>query len=162
MKTTSLLLLSAALLSFAAARAEEPFVAAARERGIAVVSHTVPTEFAIGDFSVSLRIRNEGELALRGSFDDVFVEAPAGLRGGPFLEQALGLAGSVLFVVAAGATPRREADRVKILSGVFQGRATGTPVALLASSPSLTKGDHLHFELWYNGRPADPAEYISF
>ena len=38
----------------------------------------------------------------------------------------------------------------------------GTPVALLASSPSLTKGDHLHFELWYNGRPADPAEYISF
>jgi hypothetical protein len=75
MKTKSLLLLSAALLSFAAARAEEPFVAAARERGIAVVSHTVPTEFAIGDFSVSLRIRNEGDLALRGSFDVFTVDA---------------------------------------------------------------------------------------
>ncbi len=38
----------------------------------------------------------------------------------------------------------------------------GTPVALLASSPSLTKGDHLHFELWYGGRPVDPAQYINF
>ena len=38
----------------------------------------------------------------------------------------------------------------------------GTPIALLASSPSLTKGDHLHFELWYEGHPADPAQFISF
>ena len=30
-----------------------------------------------------------------------------------------------------GATPRREADRVKILSGVFKGVATGTPIALV-------------------------------
>ncbi|MBW1788115.1 MAG: chorismate synthase [Deltaproteobacteria bacterium] len=28
-------------------------------------------------------------------------------------------------------TPRREADRVEILSGVFEGRTTGTPIALL-------------------------------
>jgi murein DD-endopeptidase MepM/ murein hydrolase activator NlpD len=50
----------------------------------------------------------------------------------------------------------------KLLHRVGDNVKAGTPVALLASSPSLTKGDHLHFELWYNGRPADPAEYISF
>lgn len=38
----------------------------------------------------------------------------------------------------------------------------GTPVAMLASSNSLTKGDHLHFELWYKGAAVDPAMYIKF
>ena len=28
-------------------------------------------------------------------------------------------------------TPRKEADAVQILSGVFEGRATGTPISLL-------------------------------
>ena len=38
----------------------------------------------------------------------------------------------------------------------------GTPVAMLASSSSLTKGDHLHFELWYKGASVDPSQYIKF
>ncbi len=38
----------------------------------------------------------------------------------------------------------------------------GAPLGVLAASPSLTKGDHLHFELWYEGRAVDPAEYIKF
>ena len=38
----------------------------------------------------------------------------------------------------------------------------GIPVAMLASSNSLTKGDHLHFELWYKGAAVDPALYIKF
>lgn len=38
----------------------------------------------------------------------------------------------------------------------------GTPVAMLASSNSLTKGDHQHFELWYKGAAVDPALYIKF
>ena len=33
---------------------------------------------------------------------------------------------------------------------------------MLASSTSLTKGDHLHFELWYKGVAVDPAQYIKF
>ena len=50
----------------------------------------------------------------------------------------------------------------KLLHKTGDAVKAGTPVALLASSPSLTKGDHLHFELWYNGQPVDPAEFISF
>lgn len=38
----------------------------------------------------------------------------------------------------------------------------GTPVGVLASSESLTKGDHLHFELWYKGARVDPVQYIKF
>ena len=38
----------------------------------------------------------------------------------------------------------------------------GTPVALVGSSESLTKGDHLRLELWYAGEAVDPAAYISF
>ena len=38
----------------------------------------------------------------------------------------------------------------------------GTPIGMLASSASLTTGDPLHFELWYEGAPVDPAQYISF
>ena len=38
----------------------------------------------------------------------------------------------------------------------------GTPVGVLASSSSLTKGDHLHFELWYEGAAVDPVQYIKF
>jgi murein DD-endopeptidase MepM/ murein hydrolase activator NlpD len=38
----------------------------------------------------------------------------------------------------------------------------GTPIGLLSQSESLTKGDHLHFELWYEGQALDPALYIKF
>lgn len=38
----------------------------------------------------------------------------------------------------------------------------GTTLGMLASSASLTKGDHLHFELWYKGAAVDPAVYIKF
>ena len=38
----------------------------------------------------------------------------------------------------------------------------GTPIAVLASSNSLTRGDHLHFELWCDGKAVDPALYIKF
>lgn len=38
----------------------------------------------------------------------------------------------------------------------------GTPLGVLASSTSLTKGDHLHFELWYDRKSVDPQQYIKF
>ncbi len=41
-----------------------------------------------------------------------------------------------------GATPRREADRVKILSGVFRGKATGTPVALVIENTDQHSKDY--------------------
>jgi murein DD-endopeptidase MepM/ murein hydrolase activator NlpD len=38
----------------------------------------------------------------------------------------------------------------------------GEPVAIVGESGELTTGPHLHFELWYNGTPVDPRDYIVF
>ncbi len=38
----------------------------------------------------------------------------------------------------------------------------GTPIGLVAESASLTKGNHLHFELWYEGQAMDPTQFIKF
>lgn len=38
-------------------------------------------------------------------------------------------------------TPRQEPDRYQILSGVFQGRTTGTPVAIIIPNENVRSGD---------------------
>lgn len=50
----------------------------------------------------------------------------------------------------------------KLLRKIGEKVNAGTPVALLGNTGSLTTGDHLHFELWYNGEAIDPTIYINF
>ena len=38
----------------------------------------------------------------------------------------------------------------------------GEPIAIIGNSGELTTGPHLHLELWYNGVPLNPEDYISF
>jgi chorismate synthase len=40
------------------------------------------------------------------------------------------------------ASPRKEADTVEVLSGVFEGRTTGTPIALLIRNRDVRSGDY--------------------
>ncbi|MBQ8223288.1 MAG: M23 family metallopeptidase [Bacteroidales bacterium] len=40
--------------------------------------------------------------------------------------------------------------------------SAGDPIAIYGNSGSLSTGPHLHFELWYNGTPLNPEDYISF
>ncbi|MGB3617823.1 MAG: M23 family metallopeptidase [Catalinimonas sp.] len=38
----------------------------------------------------------------------------------------------------------------------------GEVVATIGNTGELTSGPHLHFELWYDGNPVDPKEFVSF
>lgn len=38
----------------------------------------------------------------------------------------------------------------------------GDAIAILGNSGELTTGPHLHFELWYLGKPVNPQDYIIF
>ncbi len=42
----------------------------------------------------------------------------------------------------AGSSPRKEGDRVEILSGVFEGRTTGTPISLLIRNEDVDSGSY--------------------
>ncbi len=47
---------------------------------------------------------------------------------------------------------KKAGDRVK----------SGESIAIVGNSGEQTTGPHLHFELWHNGTPTNPRDYISF
>lgn len=53
------------------------------------------------------------------------------------------------------ATPRKEADEVSILSGVFEGKTTGTPICLMVPNTSQRSGDYSEIASYYRPGHAD-------
>lgn len=53
------------------------------------------------------------------------------------------------------ATPRRESDLVKILSGVFDGRTTGTPISLMVENTDQRSHDYSEISQYYRPGHAD-------
>lgn len=56
---------------------------------------------------------------------------------------------------SAISTPRKEADRVEILSGVFDGKTTGTPISLLVPNTSQKSSDYNEIASYYRPGHAD-------
>ncbi|MDO4262505.1 MAG: chorismate synthase [Eubacteriales bacterium] len=52
-------------------------------------------------------------------------------------------------------TPRTESDTVEILSGVFEGRTTGTPIAMMVRNTSQRSGDYSEIASYYRPGHAD-------
>lgn len=53
------------------------------------------------------------------------------------------------------ATPRKEDDAVQILSGIFEGRTTGTPISLLVPNTSQKSHDYSEISTYYRPGHAD-------
>ena len=53
------------------------------------------------------------------------------------------------------ATPRSEADEVELLSGVFEGRTTGTPISLMIRNTSQRSGDYSEVASYFRPGHAD-------
>ena len=62
---------------------------------------------------------------------------------------------SVTGEVSASVTARKEADEVEILSGVFEDRTTGTPIALEVRNTSQHSGDYGNLDLTFRPGHAD-------
>ena len=56
---------------------------------------------------------------------------------------------------AAGTTPRRESDRVRIAAGLYEGRTTGEPLALLFTNENTRPGDYDRFAHHFRPSHAD-------
>ena len=52
-------------------------------------------------------------------------------------------------------TPRKEADAVEILSGIFEGRTTGTPISMLVRNTSQNSADYSEIANYYRPGHAD-------
>lgn len=52
-------------------------------------------------------------------------------------------------------TPRKEADQVEILSGVFEGKTTGTPISLVVRNTSQKSSDYSEIASYYRPGHAD-------
>lgn len=52
-------------------------------------------------------------------------------------------------------TPRKEADKVKILSGVFEGKTTGTPISMVVFNTNQRSGDYSEIAGYYRPGHAD-------
>ena len=50
----------------------------------------------------------------------------------------------------------------KLLKGIGDHVTAGTPIAIVGNTGKLSTGYHLHFELWHEGEPIDPSEFIKF
>ncbi len=104
---------------------------------------------------------NQLKITLGGESHGEYIYAVLdGLRPGTVIDESY-IASRLSLRRPSGniSTPRKEADEFKIISGVYEGRATGTPLCILIPNTAKKSGDYE--ETRYLPRPSH-ADYSAF
>lgn len=59
-------------------------------------------------------------------------------------------------------TPRKEADRVEFLSGIFEGKSTGAPIGFLIRNENQQSSDYDHLKMVYRPSHADYTYHLKY
>ncbi|HPD87679.1 MAG TPA: chorismate synthase, partial [Proteiniphilum sp.] len=59
-------------------------------------------------------------------------------------------------------TPRKEADRVEFLSGIFEGKTTGAPIGFLIRNENQQSSDYDHLKKVYRPSHADYTYHLKY
>lgn len=49
-----------------------------------------------------------------------------------------------------------------LLKKVGESVKAGEAIAIIGNTGTMSSGPHLHFEIWYDGKPLDPDKYVNF
>ena len=70
--------------------------------------------------------------------------------------------GNVIYIQHRGNIVSVYKHNSALLKKVGSFVSSGDVIAIIGNTGEFTTGPHLHFEMWYNGNPVDPEEFISF
>mgnify|MGYP006292600625 CR=1 FL=1 len=117
----------------------------------APITGTVTSDFdaATGHYGIDVAAK-EGE-TIKAIYDGTVVMASYTTDGGNVIR--IQHANNLISVYKHNSVLLKEVgDRVE----------AGDFIAIIGNTGELTDGPHLHFELWYNGTPLNPKEFIAF
>ncbi len=70
--------------------------------------------------------------------------------------------GNVIYIQHENNLTSAYKHNAELLKRTGEAVKAGEAIAIIGNSGELSTGPHLHFELWYNGKPVDPMNYIVF
>lgn len=115
------------------------------------VSGTIVSEFNVLIKHYGIDIRNKKNSPIVAIADGIVVYAGFDPRSG-----------NTIMLQHAGNLISKYQNNDRILKKVGDKVKSEEIIATMGSSSSIEKGTHLHFELWYNGNPLNPLDYIAF
>jgi murein DD-endopeptidase MepM/ murein hydrolase activator NlpD len=112
---------------------------------------TVTSRFNISSGHFGIDIVAKSDEAIKATLDGTVIFADWTLDKGYVI--GIQHAGNILSVYKHNAALlKKEGELVK----------AGEPIAFIGGTGELSTGPHLHFELWHEGAPVNPEEFISF
>ena len=130
------------------------------EGGAVPLSHLTLTSPLDGEVSAAFDAANRhfgvdvvapAETPIRAALDGHVVEAARTQE-----------TGNVIAVQHAGELLSLYKHNSALLKRVGDPVRAGEAIAVIGNTGERTDGPHLHFELWYRGRPVDPVGFVSF